>query len=245
MVKRTAMKLAASLLLIAFCTGCMYQSEIQRQQQNPLFIQEEISRVAAAVERYYKERGVYPIQNSDESTPTYEKYVIDLNKLVQMNMLSSIPGNAFESGGKYYYLLIAPEAHAEVKLMDLAWVQRAGAIQRAVQKYKSEHGRLPIETEVMPGFYTIDYALLGEERVMFHSIFSNQYLPLLLHESGKVLVDYSLDIVEAAKRSPAAESFPDGSDARELLIDASPLSPILSFPYRWTDGEPILTDDLP
>jgi hypothetical protein len=238
-------KRALFLLALFLLTGCMYRSEIQRQQANPLFMQEEIARVAAAVERYYKERGVYPIQNSDEEVPVYEKYIIDLNKLVQSNMLSSIPNNAFEMGGKYYYLLIHPETDPAVKLMDLVWVQRIGAIQRAVNAYASDHGRLPIESEVAAGFYTIDYELLSEERVMLQSAFSNHYLPLLLHESGRVLIDYSLDIAEAAKRSPNAERFPEGADAREMLIDVSPLSPILSFPYRWTNGEPVLTDQLP
>jgi len=239
MVIRAAKRLAALLLVLTLCAGCMYRGEIERRQQNPAFVREEIDRVASAVERYYKARGVYPIKNADASTPVYEKYVIDLNKLVQTQMLSSIPANAFEAGGHYYYLLVHPETEPVVMLMDLSAVQRVADLQRAIDAYRQANGRLPTGTETSPGFFAIDYAALKTEPLQIRSAYSNQYLPLLLHGSGEALIDYSLDIVKAAKEA-AGDPPPDGADAREWLAKASPLAPVRSFPYVWADGEPTL-----
>lgn len=241
MVMRWWRMTAALLIVVLLTSGCMYRSEIERQQANPAFIREEIGRVASAVDRYYEARGVYPIKNSDESTSVYEKYVLDLNKLVQVGMLSQIPGNAFENGGTYYYLLIHPETDPVVMLMDLVAMQQTADLQKKVDEYKAKNnGDLPLGTETSPGFYTIDYGTLGSAPVQLRSAFTNQYLPLLLHESGEVLIDYSLDIVEAARHAGDQTAIAEGEDAREWLVKASPLSPVRSYPYEWTNGEPKL-----
>jgi len=237
-------RLFAVFLLLIVCTGCMYRNVIQQQTENPAFVREELARVESAVKQFYDTRGVYPIKNADETTPEYEKYVIDLNRLVQSNMLSSIPKNSYEAGGRYYYLLIHPETNPAVKLMDLVWVQKTGEVQRAVNSYAAANGgKLPLDTLVSQGFYGIHYDALNMDRVMLQSPYSKHYLPLLIHESGKVIIDYSLDIMEASKRAGSGAELPEGADARELLVMASPLAPFLSFPYEWKNGEPVLTPE--
>ncbi|MCI3920276.1 hypothetical protein MO973_08520 [Paenibacillus sp. TRM 82003] len=240
MVGRRIARWFVAGLALALLTGCMYRGEIERQQSNPAFVREEIARVDAAVERYYEARGVYPIKNSDEATPVYEKYTLDLNRLVQSGMLSSIPANAFDAGGRYYYLLIHPETDPVVMLLDLTWVQDTAELQKAVRAYAAASGgSLPVGTETAPGFYALDYDALKRKPLRLQSPYSNQYLPLLLHRSGDLLIDYSLDLVEASKEAGVAVS--EGEDARELLVAASPLAPFRSYPYVWTNGEPVLT----
>lgn len=245
MVRRRFVRLLAAAMLMLLATGCMYRAEIERQQANPAFVREEIARVASAVERYYEARGFYPIKNSDEATPEYEKYVIDLNRLVQGGMLSSFPANAFEAGGRYYYMLIHPETEPEpvVRLMDLTWVQDTGELQKAVRDYAAANGgALPLGPETAPGFYAVDYGALKREAPKIRSAFTNQYLPLLLHRSGELLIDYGLEIVEAARQAGDEAKMAEGEDARKLLVSISPTTPIRSFPYLWTNGEPLLTE---
>lgn len=240
MVKRTRRLSAAAILLLlaAACAGCMYQGEIERNQANPLFIREEIDRVAAAVSRFYDARGVYPIQTQDASTPEYEKFRIDLDRLVRLKMLSSIPANAFETGGHYYYLLVHPETEPTVMLMDLTAMQRIGDLQRAIDGFAAgSGGRLPLGLETAPGFYAIDFEALKQKPLQIHSPYSGQYLPVLLHESGQALIDYSLDIMKAVRET---EPLAEGADPRSLLAKASPIAPVRSFPYAWRNGEPVL-----
>ncbi|WP_309118662.1 hypothetical protein [Paenibacillus sp.] len=240
MVIRRWSRVLFVLLAAAMLTGCMYRGEIERRQANPAFVREEIDRVAAAVERYYKARGVYPIKNADESTSAFEKYVIDLNRLVRTDMLSSIPANAFEAGGHYYYLLVHPETEPVVMLMDLSAVQQVADLQKDVDRYRDANGKLPAGAETAPGFFAIDYAALKREAPDIRSPFTNQILSVLLHASGETLIDYGLDIMEASRQAgdaPVAE----GEDAREWLAKASPLAPALSYPYVWKNGEPVLT----
>lgn len=237
------LSVAALLLLSA---GCMYRGETERRQANPTFVREELDRVSAAVERYYEQRKVYPIKNSDESTPVYEKYVIDLNRLVQSDMLSSVPTNAFENGGAYYYLLLHPEEEPLVRLLDLVTVQRLAELQKMVDDFSRQHGgALPLGTEVSRGFFAVDFDKLEEPKLQVQSLYSGQFLPLLLHESGDIAVDYSLDIMEALRKSEASGALSEDDplrldDPRKLLVAVSPYAPIRSYPYRWHNGEPVL-----
>ncbi len=241
MVIRAWPRVVALLLAFGILSGCMYRGEIERKQSNPAFIAEEIDRVSSAVERYYKARGVYPIKNADASTSVYEKYVIDLNRLVQTQMLSSIPANAFEAGGHYYYLLVHPETDPVVMLMDLSAVQQLADLEKDIARFREKNGGgLPTETETAPGFFAIDYDVLGRKAPEIRSPFTNRILPVLLHESGDALIDYGLDIMEASRRSEDPSAVAEGDDAREWLAKESPLAPVFSYPYAWKNGEPIL-----
>jgi hypothetical protein len=240
MVVRQWPRLAALLLALGMLSGCMYRGEIERNQANPAFVAEEIDRVSSAVERYHEARGVYPIKNADASTSVYEKYVIDLKRLVQSQMLSSIPANAFEAGGHYYYLLVHPETEPVVMLMDLSAVQVVADLQKDVDAYRDETGGLPTGAEAAQGFFAVDYDALGRKAPDLRSPFTNGILPVLLHESGDLLIDYGLDIMEASRRADDPSAVREGDDAREWLAQASPLAPVQSYPYVWTNGEPVL-----
>src|SRR5690606_12688515 len=137
-------------------------------------------------------------------------------------MLSSVPRNAFEAGGVYYYLLVHPETEPVVMLMDLTAVQQVGDLQREIDAYRAQSGgSLPVLHETSPGFHAIDYDALKREPIYIRSRYSNQYLPILLHDSGEALIDYSLDIVQAVREADG-DPPEEGDDAREWLVKASP-----------------------
>lgn len=243
MVVTSATRVAALftvLTMIAWLLGgCMYQSEIQRQANSPAAIREEIYRVQGAVDAFRKDRAVLPIKNSDMATPLYQKYIVDLRKLVQLQYLSGIPKNAFENGGSYYYVLVDADTEPKVKLMDLVAFQAAADIERSAAEYARKNGgKLPLGTKVAEGFYAVDFKALKQEPKQIRSVYSNQFLPLLIHESGKIGIDYGLDIMGAIQRSGEA-SPKTGTDLRHLLVEDSFFVPVQSFPYVWQNEQPV------
>ncbi|MGO4273670.1 hypothetical protein AB4Z22_28210, partial [Paenibacillus sp. TAF58] len=90
------------LCLVLLLSGCAYPKEMRKENQmNPA---EFITVVQQAIDLYHEKNGVLPIKNSDMTTPLYEKYVIDFGKLKKTNLLSTVPANAFESGGIFIYV---------------------------------------------------------------------------------------------------------------------------------------------
>ena len=230
------------LLLAALLAGCMYPGAGGAQGENARAVREELERVASAVAGYYEKTGVYPIVTADASVPVYEKYAIDLGVLVRTGFLNALPRNAFESGGVFSYLLVHPETDPIVMLMDLTAVQQTGDLQREIDEYLAGNGgTLPILFETAPNFFAIDYDKLQRKPLYIRSRYSNQYLPVLLHASGRVLIDYSLDIMQAVQEA-AGDPPNEGDDVRERLVKVSPYSPVKSFPYVWRGGEPHLSE---
>jgi len=52
---------------------------------------ESVKRLQAAIDDYQQEEGLLPILNADESTPRYEKFRIDMEKLNKSGFLDDIP----------------------------------------------------------------------------------------------------------------------------------------------------------
>lgn len=90
---RSAILLPLLVLLLLSLSGCMYPRE---QQQPGSSYRESVKRVQAAVDDYQEQKGLLPILTSDQATPRYEKFVIDLNKLQKEGYLDEIPAAAFE-----------------------------------------------------------------------------------------------------------------------------------------------------
>jgi hypothetical protein len=228
-------------LLVVFTSGCMYSEEIERQKDNPAFVNEEINRVQSAVENYFEKNKTYPIKNSTEATPIYEKYILDLRKLIQSQLLSSIPKNAFENGGKYYYLLLTPETSPKVKLMDISIFQQADELQKKVNRYALSHdGKLPFGSKISTGFYSLDFKLLNSNEEQIQSMYSENFLPFLLSDSGDVVIDYGLEIYNLLQKQNQRE-YNSKLDLRTFLIENSPYVPVKSYPYYWLNGEPQIT----
>jgi hypothetical protein len=232
------------VLLMAFLSGCAYPSELRKENQiNPA---EFITVVQQAVDQFHTRSGVLPIKNSDMSTPLYEKYVIDFGKLKRANMLSTVPANAFESGGIFMYVLVNVEIKPEVKLMDLAAYQSVVDLQKQVGTYQSKHaGELPYGIKIAPGFYYLDMKKLGVKEQEVKSTYNRQnFFNYVIHESsGIVTIDYAPDIMKLISSKSLESKLQTGQDLRELLVENSYFVPVRSLAYKWSEGQPLPYDE--
>jgi hypothetical protein len=224
------------LLLSVPLSGCMYPGEQERQ--GGVNYRESVKRIQAAVDDYQQEEGVLPILNADESTPRYEKFQIDLNKLNKQGYLDDIPDTAFEKGGSAYFLILNEESEPTVKVMDLITVQKVNDVQRQVNRYKSSHGgELPAAEELYPGLHTIDSKKAGTASITLKSVYSGQPLEFIMDSAGTVYVDYVFDIMNAIDKNGGEHK--EGQDLRLALEQASYYVPVKSLSYLWINGQPV------
>ena len=225
--------LVAGMLL----SGCLYPDELRNENQ--IVPQESVIIVQNAVNTYLQRNGVLPIKNSTQDTPIYEKYVIDFKKLLDSGLISQIPANAFENGGSYVYVLVNPEEQPEVKMMDLVALQQAADLQKKVDDFRDKHnGQIPQGEAVGNGWHYINYDLLGSEPLQIQSVFSGQYLNAIVHQSGKVVIDYAPDIMVIVQRENLS-SIDSETDLRSILTEHSFFVPVQSHAYYWR-GEPVI-----
>lgn len=232
-------KAAAALLSCVLLAGCLYPKE--RLAQNQISTGEYIVLIHNAVQNYKARTGVLPINNSTAETPIYEKYVIDMKKLLDQRLISNVPADAFEGGGTYQYVIVNPEGEFQVKLLDLVAAQKAADLQRLVYSYEAREGKLPLGDRLSPSdeFYAVDYAQLGVQQEQVRSVYSGMYLSFVMHESGDVTIQYAPDIMKALELAGVASPDPQ-LDLRSYLIEQSPFVPTDSYPYYWKDGQPQL-----
>ncbi|ANE49018.1 hypothetical protein SY83_18635 [Paenibacillus swuensis] len=224
------------IILTLLLSGCMYPDE-RRAERNPAAAKEFLTVVQSAVDTYQKETGLLPLQNSTMETPLYEKYLVDFKQLQKRGYISFIPGNAFESGGTYYYLIINEETKPEVKLMDLISFQKVNEVQKAVDSYRGEHGGvLPQGAAAANSFFWIDYKKLDRKPPEIVSMYTGQTLNLMMHESGRVVIDYAPDLMQLITKGNLKPSA--GEDLRAQLASTTPFVPLKSYPYYWQDNEP-------
>lgn len=227
-----------SLSCILLLNGCLYPDEMRKQ--NNVNLQEYLPVVQQAVDVYREKTGVLPIKNSEIETPLYEKYVIDFQKLKERGLMSTLPPNAFESGGTYIYVLIHVEEKPEVRLMDLKGYQTVQELQAKVEGYKTKNGKLPKGEPVSNGFHYLDFTQLGMKDPQLKSLFNrNQTVSFVLHDSGKVGIDIAPDLAKEIEKQQLASKLEAKQDLREILIQSIPFVPVPSFSYHWEKGQPV------
>jgi hypothetical protein len=226
----------ALLLLITTATGCLYPKDQLVQNQIPA--KDAVLNAQTVINQYFTDTGVLPIVTSGPDTPKYEKYRVDWTKLKSRHYISDPPAQAFEGGGHYYYIIINEETTRQVKLMDISMYQQASDIQRWIDDYGNSDAKNdpPQKEEVYPGYYLIDFSKLGKKKPELLSIYSGREISPMIDDSGKVYLDYGLDIAQAVQKSGAEPK--EGDDVRELLAQTSDLVPVKSPPYLWVNGEP-------
>jgi hypothetical protein len=229
-------KAILAIVMLVILSGCFYPSE--QRVENQLPVEDYMRVVQRGVDQFKEERGIIPIKTKPNDTDIFEKYMINFSQLVP-KYFPSVPPNAFEQGGEYLYVLVDVESPQPlVRLLDLVTVQTVGDVQQGVELYRSRNGEYPFEQEVDPGFYTIDFKKVKVKETQVRSPYSNQFLPLLLHESGQVIVDYRMEIMRQLNRIGLDQISPD-EDLRRILYDNSFYVPARSVPYQLTDGEPM------
>jgi hypothetical protein len=222
------------IFILLSISGCLYPDDQTPGSQ--VSAREAVLTVQDAVDRFKEQTGLLPIQNSAEKVPLYEKYKVDFGKLKRMGFISQVPSTAFENGGAYQFLIIDEETKPQVKLLDLTVFQTVGDVQKKVDQYRLEHsGQNPAGDEVYPGYPAVDFGKLAIKQPDIASMYSHQFLNLLVNDQGQVLVDYGIDIATAMKK---AETKPQpNEDLRRVLIEASYFVPVRSPVYRLVDGE--------
>ncbi|MGE7673743.1 hypothetical protein ACQKMV_09230 [Lysinibacillus sp. NPDC094403] len=220
-------KLSAFLLVIAtavLLVGCAYPEDEKRAKLVP--DPDQLAAVQRAVDEYREATGgLVPIKNSELDTDLYIKYLIDFEKLMP-KYLAQIPGNAYEKGGIFQYIIWDPENEAKVKLVDLNAAERIREIN--IRKLSTQY--LPIKGASSDNVYQINFNELGYKTdVTVKSPYSGTELPIFMTGDGEMHVDYSIDLGHLLK-----EDKPDvkpGDDIRQLLVDKYPVVPAYSIPY--------------
>ncbi|MBW7455759.1 hypothetical protein ACFOLF_05365 [Paenibacillus sepulcri] len=231
---RSAAAMITLLAMIILLPGCLYPDDQLAKQP----AKDAILNVQTVIDQYQKDTGLLPIQNSDQDTPIYEKYLIDFAKLQRMNYLTSIPETAYEKGGSYYYLIINEETDPTVKLMNLVIYQQVNDVQAAVKTYRSGHnGELPSSDEAYPDFVRIDYKKLAVKEPVIRSMFTGQTLYTLMDAKGNVYIDYGSDIMQAIEKA-GGKSIAPAQDLRGLLVNNADFVPVKSPVYHLINGEP-------
>lgn len=190
-----------------------------------------------AIEQFQAEQGVLPILTKQYDTPIFEKYEIDFKRLMP-KYLPDYPGNSFEKGGIYKYVLIDVETKPTVRLLHLGVVSQVANVQLAVNNYHRNYGKWPFGQELAGGYHTIDFDQLNMKEQQVESLVSNQLLPFVINEQGMVGIDYAADIAAIIRSTKSVVT--EGTDPRHILARESMFVPVKSFPYTMKGDEPVL-----
>lgn len=234
---RKTLRLVGSLTLLSvIMTGCLYPDERRAENQVPsTFFLEATQK---AVEQFQQETSVLPIVTKPLETPIFEKYEIDFRKMIPKYM-PDVPGNSFEKGGVYKYVLVDVETKPAVKLINLGAVSTVADVQSAVDRYRGYFQKLPVKADLGNGYFSIDVDEIGVKVWQVPSTVGNYLLPLVMNADGQVGIDYAADIATMLRNNSKA-TVPKNTDPRYVLARESMFVPAKSFPYEMVDGEPKL-----
>ncbi|WP_254871216.1 hypothetical protein [Bacillus sp. Marseille-Q1617] len=223
-MKRVALTGMLLIITMTLLSGCLYPEEKLSQNQIPY--DNQVKAVQEAVERYQTDNnGLLPIKTRDKDTPIYQKYPIDFRKIAPQ-YLSEIPGNAFENGGIFQYVLTDVEENPTVKIFDLRMAEKIREIKIRIKA----QGYPPFKEQVAHNVYKLNYEKIGlDGEVYVDSPYSNKKLPLVINGSGEIFVDYSMDLYE--KLQSTDQPIKEGKDIRSLLTEDSLFVPAYSLPY--------------
>lgn len=224
--------------IIILLSGCMYPEEEKVQNNTPY--EDQVQSVQTAVNQFQKDNGgILPIKNSDETTPVFQKYMIDFKRIIP-EYLAEPPSNAFESGGVFQYVIVLKDKVPIVKIFDLRVAETLSELNFRVKA----QGYPPFKEKIASDVYTLDYKELGyEEEPFVVSPFTNRNLPLVINGNAEIFVDYRIDLFEALKKEEAND-YQKGEDITELLLNDSLFVPVYSLPYTTDENtkEPIFLE---
>lgn len=237
-MKKLLLVIITSMFLL---TGCLYPKEELAKNQIPN--ESQLEMVQNAVDQYVEMTdGLVPIKTKPSDVDIYEKYLIDFTILKENNLISEIPGTAYENGGAYQYIILDPENNPRVKLIDLRISDKLRELYTKLDIYRSEHLYPPFGEQIEKGIYKLNYEKLGyksEPQVV--SPFTKNNLPVVMNTDGELFVDYRIDLQQALDEFD--HSFEEGDDIRSILEDNYHFVPVYSLPYTIKDGEPVFLID--
>lgn len=224
--------------VVSMLSGCLYPDDQLAQNQIPY--EDQLQSVQTAVNKFKENNnGLLPIKNKDMTTPVYLKYPVDFTKLIP-SYISDAPGNAYENGGVYQYVLIDAETNPTVKLIDLRIAEKIRDVSLRVQVYKDKNTYPPIKETLSKGVFLLNYKKMGfKEEPFVISPYSQKNLPIVMGNDGEFYVDYSADLFEKIND---AKKMKTGEDIRQILVKDSPILPAYSLPYTIQDGQPVFLE---
>ncbi|MYL32739.1 hypothetical protein GLW08_17500 [Pontibacillus yanchengensis] len=236
-------KFMLMIVLIPFIlTGCLYPDENLTKNQVPNTVQ--LQSMQTAIDQF-KESHPYelPIKNREKETPVFQKYPIDFSRLKEANILAEAPGNSFQRGGVYQYVLIHPEEDPTVKVIDIRATQNLTQVNIRLAAYRNEHRYPPFGEKVADDIYTINYKKLGyDDPPQVKSPYTQNLLPIVMDVEGDLYIDYRPDLYDFLQKYE--HNYKTGDDIRYLLAEHSPIVPANSLPYTIKDGEPVFDPNI-
>ncbi|MEC1648665.1 hypothetical protein [Bacillus halotolerans] len=236
------LKCAMILVAVIFLSGCLYPHERKSSVQATPY-QDQLKLVQSAVDEFQKANGgLLPIQTKDMSTPLYQKYPIDFNRLAPRYMAEP-PSTAYESGGDYQYVLVDVENNPTVKLIDVKMAEKIRDIKLRVQMYRQEHKYPPYQDVLARDLFTLDGKKLGEaDSLSVTSPISGNSLPLMIDGDGEIYADYRTELVSCLKKSK--KTFKPGTEIQDIIWEETPFVPAFSVKYTVNDKqEPVFLEN--
>ncbi|MFD1707128.1 hypothetical protein ACFSCZ_10330 [Siminovitchia sediminis] len=221
------------MCMIMLLSGCLYPQE--RKVENQIPYEDQIASVQEAVNKFQeKSGGMLPIKTKEADTPIFQKYLIDFNKL-SPQFLEAPPGNAYESGGVFQYVLVDVETNPTVKIFDVRLAEKVNEFYLRIQA----QGYPPFKEQIADNVYILDQEQLGfKEEQYYVSPYTNNNLPFIINGKGNIYVDYISDLYQAVKDQE--NGFSPGDDIRTVLYEDSPFVPAYSLPYTVDENnEPV------
>lgn len=212
------------VLITSVLAGCAYPED--KLAQNKIPYQDQIESVQAAVDQFQKDNGgILPIKTKENDTPIYQKYIIDFKKITPQYMAEP-PGNAYESGGIFQYVLIDVETDPTVKIFDLRIAESIRDIKLRISMEKYP----PYKEQISGGVFSLNYEELGfKEEPKVISPYTEQELPFIITGNAEIYVDYRKDIAQTLQKTGVKPKA--GEDLRLLLHQDSSFVPAYSLPY--------------
>ncbi|MCY9189382.1 hypothetical protein [Bacillus mojavensis] len=236
------LKCAMIFVAVIFLSGCLYPHERKSSVQATPY-QDQLKLVQSAVDEFQKANGgLLPIQTKDMSTPLYQKYPIDFNRLAPRYMAEP-PSTAYESGGDYQYVLVDVEDNPTVKLIDVKMAEKIRDIKLRVQMYRQEHKYPPYQDVLARDLFTLDGKKLGEaDSLSVTSPISENSLPLMIDGDGEIYADYRTELVSCLKKSK--KTFKPGTEIQDMIWEETPFVPAFSVKYTVNDKqEPVFLEN--
>ncbi|MEC1291304.1 hypothetical protein [Bacillus mojavensis] len=236
------LKCAMIFVAVIFLSGCLYPHERKSSVQATPY-QDQLKLVQSAVDEFQKANGgLLPIQTKEMSTPLYQKYPIDFNRLAPRYMAEP-PSTAYESGGDYQYVLVDVEDNPTVKLIDVKMAEKIRDIKLRVQMYRQEHKYPPYQDVLARDLFTLDGKKLGEaDSLSVTSPISGNSLPLMIDGDGEIYADYRTELVSCLKKSK--KTFKPGTEIQDMIWEETPFVPAFSVKYTVNDKqEPVFLEN--
>lgn len=216
-----SIKTALTFILITLMAGCMLPDDEKTENQIP--DESQIQMVQDAVEQFQEDsEGLLPVKTVENSRE-YLQYQIDFERLVP-NYLSERPGNSYEMGGEYQYVIINAEEDPEVKLADLTLTDEIRSLNLRLDA-TGEH--VELGEQVGPNVYQLDLQFYNlSENPVVTSPYTGSSLNVYYNGGQQFLIDYREDIGKIINDNNL--EFETGEDVRHVLYEYTSIVPIYS-----------------